>query len=199
VGSFAQSAFVDKDDGSALLAGFFFMAGHRTSFQRWIAGSSRWVARPVGRWQLQPSERRMRQTCPGWYRRPVWRSIRSATRGVVHNPVPYPKTSGPSLRPRRRTANWGALSRGLRPARPAFWSPFLPRVCHSRCQRRADSRETPVWRATSAWLQPFANRRAAWSRRFSSASKSRFTPLGLPMPPTIAWEGNCVTILYDTQ
>jgi hypothetical protein len=178
----AQSAFVDKDDCSPLLPGFFFISGHRTCFQRWMAGSSRWVARPIGRWQLQPRERKIRHTCPGWYLWPVCRSIRSPTRGVVHNPVPYPKTSGPSVRPRRKAASCSGLKRGLRPARPAFLSPRLPRRCQSACQRRADSRETPVWRATSAWLQPFSNRRAACSRRFSSASKSRFTPLGLPMP-----------------
>jgi hypothetical protein len=60
-----QSAFVHKDYGSALLARFFLISGQRTRFHCRIAGSSRWVARPTGRWQLQPKERKIRQTCPG--------------------------------------------------------------------------------------------------------------------------------------
>lgn len=65
VRSFAQTAFVHKHYGSALLERFFFISGQRTRFQRWMAASSRWVARPTGRWQLQPKERRIRHTCPG--------------------------------------------------------------------------------------------------------------------------------------
>lgn len=65
VRSFAQAAFVHKHYGSALLERFFFISGQRTRFQPWIAASSRWVARPTGRWQLQPKERRIRHTCPG--------------------------------------------------------------------------------------------------------------------------------------
>lgn len=63
--SLAQTALVDKHYGSGLLEGFFFISGQRTRFHRWMAGSSRWVARPTGRWQLQPNERNIRQTCPG--------------------------------------------------------------------------------------------------------------------------------------
>src|ERR1051325_9814166 len=61
----AQAALVHKHYRALLLLGFFFSSGQRTRFQRRIAGSSRWVARPVGRWQLQPKDRRIRQTCPG--------------------------------------------------------------------------------------------------------------------------------------
>ena len=61
----AQSAFVHKNYGSALLERFFFISGQRTRFHCRIAGSSRCVARPTGRWQLQPRERKIRQTCPG--------------------------------------------------------------------------------------------------------------------------------------
>jgi len=65
VRALAQAAFIHEHYGSALLAGFFFISGQRTRFHRRIAGSSRWVARPTGRWQLQPSERSIRHTCPG--------------------------------------------------------------------------------------------------------------------------------------
>jgi len=65
VRSLAQTALVHEHYGSMLLARFFLMSGQRSRFQRWIAGSSRCVARPTGRWQLQPRERKIRQTCPG--------------------------------------------------------------------------------------------------------------------------------------
>jgi len=65
VGSLTQSALVHKNYGSALLERFFLISGQRTRFHCKIAGSSRWVARPTGRWQLQPKERKIRQTCPG--------------------------------------------------------------------------------------------------------------------------------------
>jgi len=61
----AQSAFVHKNYGSMLLKRFFLISGQRIRFHCRIAGSSRWVARPAGRWQLQPKERKIRQTCPG--------------------------------------------------------------------------------------------------------------------------------------
>lgn len=63
--SLAQPAFVHKNYGSALLERFFFISGQRTRFHCRIAGSSRCVARPTGRWQLQPRECKIRQTCPG--------------------------------------------------------------------------------------------------------------------------------------
>src|SRR6266404_2327358 len=61
----AQAALVHAHYGSPLLERFFFISGQRTRFHRRIAGSLRWVARPTGRWQLQPSERKIRHTCPG--------------------------------------------------------------------------------------------------------------------------------------
>ena len=65
LGPLAQAAFVHKHHGPALLECFFFISGQRTRFHCRIAGSSRCVARPTGRWQLQPKERKIRQTCPG--------------------------------------------------------------------------------------------------------------------------------------
>jgi len=49
-----QSAFVDKDDGSPLLAGFFLRAGHSTRCHFRMAFSFRSTARRSGRWQLKP-------------------------------------------------------------------------------------------------------------------------------------------------
>ena len=58
----AQSAFVDKDDGSPLLPGLFFKAGQSVRCQRRIAFSSRSTARRSGRWQLKPLAPSNRQT-----------------------------------------------------------------------------------------------------------------------------------------
>jgi hypothetical protein len=65
VGPLAQSALVDEDDRLPLRGSVFFSAGQRTRFQWRIAASFRSSARPVGRWQLQPSCLRRRQTWPG--------------------------------------------------------------------------------------------------------------------------------------
>ena len=59
----AQSALVDEDDGTAFLAGFFLISGQCFCFHSRIRSSSRSSARPVGRWQLQPNCRKMRQAC----------------------------------------------------------------------------------------------------------------------------------------
>src|SRR5215475_4627969 len=66
MGSFAQSAFVDEDDGTALFLGFFLISGQRSCFHRRILSSSRSSARPTGRWQLHPNCRRIRHSpgCP---------------------------------------------------------------------------------------------------------------------------------------
>ena len=61
----AQSAFVNKDDGAALLVGLFFKAGQSTRFHRRIDFSFRSTARRSGRWQLKPLAPSKRQTCPG--------------------------------------------------------------------------------------------------------------------------------------
>jgi hypothetical protein len=62
MGSLAQPAFIDEDDSAPLAECFFLSHGQRTRFQYRIAFSSRSNPRPVGRWQLHPSWRKMRQT-----------------------------------------------------------------------------------------------------------------------------------------
>ena len=61
-GAGAQPAFVNKDDGSPLLPGLFFNAGHSVRCQRRIFFSSRSTARRSGRWQLKPLAPSKRQT-----------------------------------------------------------------------------------------------------------------------------------------
>ena len=57
-----QSAFVEEDDRSPLFLGFFLMSGQVTFCQWRMAPSLRSSARPVGRWQLQPSDTRIFHT-----------------------------------------------------------------------------------------------------------------------------------------
>src|ERR1700693_565475 len=64
MGPLAEPALVDENYDPALIFGLFLTPGSAPSFQRWMAFSSRSNARPVGRWQLQPSRRRIFQTCP---------------------------------------------------------------------------------------------------------------------------------------
>src|ERR1700693_3313064 len=66
MGPLAQPAFIDEDDGAPLVARFFLSCGQRTRFQFPMACLLRSNARPLGRWQLQPSWRRMRQTWASW-------------------------------------------------------------------------------------------------------------------------------------
>lgn len=61
-GAGAQPALVNKDDGSPLLLGLFFNAGHSVRCQRRMAFSSRSTARRSGRWQLKPLAPSKRQT-----------------------------------------------------------------------------------------------------------------------------------------
>lgn len=58
----AQPAFIYENDGSPLLAGLFFKAGHSTRCQRRMALSSRSTARRSGLWQLKPLAPINRQT-----------------------------------------------------------------------------------------------------------------------------------------
>jgi hypothetical protein len=153
----------------------------------------------VGRCGLQPSWRRIRQTCPGWYSTENSRSMTSATRHAVHSPVGYPKLSGPRFKSTPSRSSCLLSRSGLRPARPAFLSPRRPDSQSARAQRLTDCRCAPTRRATSASGTPFRNRSAACIRRRSNASKSRRTPAGLPMPKSVAGIQRNVTIFCDSQ
>ena len=197
--SFAQTAFVYKYNGLPLQLGFFLSLGHRLFFHRRIASSSRSIARVVGLWQLHPSFFSTFQTCPEWYRIPHSRSIRSATLQAVQRPVSYPSASGPRFRASRIFSRSTSERHGFRPARPACFSPAMPDSLSCRAQRFTDCRCTPTWRATSASWIPFFRSFAACRRRFSSASKLRFTPAGFPMHWSIHQIPKNVTILCGIQ
>src|SRR6266571_8815237 len=80
MGPFADPGFVYEDDGSALPGAVFFSAGQRFFFQCRMASSSRWTARPVGRWQEKFSPLSSRQTPDSEYCSPLIFSISRPTR-----------------------------------------------------------------------------------------------------------------------
>jgi hypothetical protein len=61
-----EAALVDEDDRRPVMRGVFFRAGHVVFTQRWIASSSRSLARVVGFCNDQPSWCITRHTWPGW-------------------------------------------------------------------------------------------------------------------------------------
>lgn len=196
---FAQTAFVYEYNGLPLYLGFFLSSGQRFFFHWRMASSFRSRALPVGRWQLHPSCFKIFQTCPGWYCTPHSRSIRSATRHAVQRPVSYPKASGPRFSASRMFFSSFSDKRGFRPARLAFFRPAIPDSSNCLAQRLTDCRWAPTRRATSASWMPFPNSLAAFMRRFSSASKFRFTPAGFPIQRSILQNYKYVTILCGTQ
>ena len=64
-GAGAQSTFVNKDNGAALPAGFFFISGQPTRCHFRMARRLPSMAWRSGRWQLKPLAPSNRQTCPG--------------------------------------------------------------------------------------------------------------------------------------
>ena len=66
VGSFAESALVDEDDGLAKPGSVFFTLGQCRRFQCSMFSSLRSTARPTGRCTLHLRRRRILQTWPGW-------------------------------------------------------------------------------------------------------------------------------------
>ena len=107
----AQSRPVDEDDDPALFRCAFLRAGQRVCFRHLIAASSRWSARPEGRWQEKLGEMRVRHAWLSPYERVKRRLISSPARGSVHSSVAKPSASGPAVRarinPRRGVAETG--------------------------------------------------------------------------------------------
>jgi hypothetical protein len=196
---FAQSAFVDEDDGLPADFGVFFSSGHRSRFHRRIFPSSRSKARRVGRCGVHPRARSTRHAWTVEYLTPHSRSIRSATRQAVHRLVPYPIASGPRLSPcsiRRRSAPDRC---GGRPVREARFNADRPPLTSCFAQRFTDCLCTPTCRATSASLIPSSSSRAACMRRRSNFTRSNLTPAGCPMPGSIHERSTNVTRLCNIQ
>jgi len=172
-GLLREAAFVFENEPRVASAGVFFSCAQRRVFHCSMAVSFRSRARRAGRWRDHPNRRRIRQTCPGWCRTPVTRVMTAATRGKVHRSVRNPCAAGPARSAPSTVAKASASNCGLRPARPAPFSPGRPRTFHAWYQWCALTRVTPSCWATAACETPRANSRAACSRRASNAAKSR--------------------------
>lgn len=193
-GTFAQSGFVDKDDGACLSAGLFFSAGQRLAFHCALAASSRWMALPVGRWLEKPSARKMCQTLGRLNSTPNSRFISAATRASVHNSVANPFSSAPassSLDNRFRSFALSAAGRPncLRRHACGYSANILDHVL-------AVCRVTSHRRATSACGTPRASRGMPLRRRNSMLLKSRLYRFVAIASPQSAVTSNNV---YDNE
>src|SRR2546427_6471399 len=171
-GTLAQSRFVDEDNGSSLASGVFFSAGQRLVFHVKIASSSRWIARPVGRWLEKPSARMTRQTCTELKAWPNSRLMSSPMRAKVHSWVGKPLANAPATNILLSLARSAAL---MAPGRPNGRRRHACGASATICAQR-----DTLWRliaherATSACATPRASRRIPRRRRASSSLKSRW-------------------------
>ena len=173
VGPFAHSGLVDEDDRSALFGAVFFSAGQRFFFQCWTAFSSRWVARPLGRWQEKFKALSSRHAPDSEYRLPLIFSISLPTRESVHRSAAYPCAKAPASSAAIKRFFCASVSRGGRPVRGAWCSASRRFDRSACCQRQTEVRLTLSRRATSAGFTPRCSRRAPCKRRASSSARSR--------------------------
>src|SRR5271167_41892 len=170
-GPLAQSRFVDEDDGASFATGLFFSAGQRLARHCLIATSSRWIARPAGRWLEKPRPRNTCQTLATLYFTPNSRSISLTTRAKVHSSLGKPLATAPSSRCLASRFKSFSSSAAGRP------SGLRRHACASSASIRAQviavCRVTSHTRATSACITPRANIRMPLRRRNSSFFKSR--------------------------
>ncbi len=153
-GTFADAAFVLEDDPGAGSPSVFFTARQRSSTHCRPAAAGRSRARRVGRCSVQFRAHRIFPKWPGWYRTPVKRSIRLATRGRVHRSVPKPWARAPGRKAPSSCCSCGRSSFALRPARPAARRASAVPCFHGRYQRLTLCRLTWRVRATDASLAP---------------------------------------------
>lgn len=145
-----------------------------------MACSSRWRARPLSRWQLQPIAERKRETCELLYCSPNRRRISCPIRGSVHNSVAKPAASAPAFS--NRPSSWRSAlpKRDGRPCRRWIRNPSRPAAFSRRCQCITVVAVMPTSRTTSAWLQPFSSSRPARRRRRSNAFCSSSRRIAIP-------------------
>jgi hypothetical protein len=146
-----------------------------------MAGSSRWMARPVGRWLENPRPRSSRHTCVVLYARPNWTSNSAPTRASVHSSVGNPHATAPATS-RLARRDFSAVDNPA--GRP---SGLRRQACVSAVAARAQfdtvCRLTSRARATSACVTPRASMRMPLRRRCSSAFRSRlYFTVAMPSP-----------------
>ena len=114
---------------------------------------------------------------PGQLHTLVKRSITVATRGSVHRSVPNPRLGAHRRNAASKSAGCCASTRGLRPARPALFSPAWPPAFHARYHRPTGRHRRHLQRARHHGLRlPCTSKRAARTRRAFNAARSRRAP-----------------------
>jgi hypothetical protein len=121
----AYSGLIDEDDDSAFSRAVFFSAGQRFFFQCRMAASSRFLARPLGRWHEKFSPLSSRHTPDSEYRLELIFSMSLPTRASVHRSVAYPCAKAPASSASTNRFFSISLSCGGRPVRGAR-SPRAP-------------------------------------------------------------------------
>jgi hypothetical protein len=139
---FAHPGLVDEDDGSAFSRAVFFSAGQRFFFQCEMAASSRFLARPLGRWQEKFSPLMSRHTPDSEYRLELIFSISLPTRASVHRSVAYPCAKAPASSAAANRFFSASVSCGGRPVRGALRSARRPFIASARSQRQTEVRLT---------------------------------------------------------
>src|SRR5438552_3595686 len=197
-----ESRLVYEDDGLSAGSGVFFRAGQRLVRHCRIAASSRCTARFAGRWQENPSPLSKCQMWPVLYCTSKRRAMSLATRGSVHSSVGKPLAMAPCTSAcvssrLSRSSNCAGRPKRLR------LSASLPLASNSAAQRETDSRLTSNRRATSACDTSCLSSLTAWSRRCSSALKSRLcfmrSPDSDPARNNARQHQSVVIHLYDSQ
>src|SRR5918992_3707892 len=164
-GQQVAAGLVYEDDAPAFVPGLFFRAGQRSSFQRRMAASSRWLARLRGFWRLQLYCLRMRPTWEGWYWTPKWRRMTWATLGWVHTSPRKPKAWGPWV---KSSSNWSRcwwVNLDLRPGGLRWCRAWGPSALARQSHWLTAPLDTPRASAMRCWGQASWNSSQARRRR----------------------------------
>jgi len=182
----AEAGFVDKNNASSELAGFFLMRGQSTFRHRSTASGSCSRATCRGFCGLNPKSCRMRDRWPGWYFTRNFLRTTSATRAQVQRSVRYPAAIGPAKSLSFNSCFCSSVSLDGVPGWGLGANAFTPPDFHARLQRLTLERLAPTSRAVSArdflaWKYSAARRRRA--------SSSAALPLVLMNHNTVLAEG----------
>ncbi len=159
-----------------------------------MAASSRFLARPLGRWQEKFSPLSSRHTPDCEYRLPLIFSMSLQTRPRVHRSVAYPCAKAPASSATTNRFFLASVSRGGRPVRGVLRNALRPFA--SACsQRQTDVRLTLSRRATSGGFTPRCSKRAPSKRRASSSARSR----ALLMTTSMPWKTHRMDVESVTQ
>src|SRR5918992_2552781 len=172
-GQQVETRLVHKDHRPPFCYRLFLIWGQRSSCQRRMVTSSRWVARCTGCWLLQPQAFKMRPTWEGSYETPNRSRIRTATLGWVQTSPWKPKDSAPWA---RSSSSWPRCSGDSRGGAPGGGRGCKPSTPPSRAR-------FSHW-LTAPWVTPRASAISRWFQPFWCSSQARKRP---PTRQLVAW------------